>query len=210
VGEVVLGEEVGDAEPATGPQHAETLGQHGILVARQVDHAVGDDHVHGLAGQRDGLDVAFEPVDVGQARPGLVGAGEVEHLVGHVEAVGGAGGGDATGGEQDVDAAPGAEVEHGHAVAQLGHRGRVAAAERGLEGAGGHLVALAGGVEAGAEPLGLLAGDGGDVGAAAAVRRRRIGCGARRGGVAGADAIGVRGVGQLSHAVSSCSASGIT
>ena len=66
-----------------------------------------------LGGERDRFDVALEPVHVLDAGLGLVGAGEVEHLVGHVEAVGGAGRADAAGGEQDVDAAAGAEVEHG-------------------------------------------------------------------------------------------------
>ncbi len=61
----------------------------------------------------------------------LVGAGELEHLVGHVEAVGLAGRADAPGREQHVDAAAGAEVEHGLALVELGDRGRVAAAERG-------------------------------------------------------------------------------
>ena len=82
-----------------------------------------------FVGERDGLDLALEPVDVLDAGLGLVGAGEVEHLVGHVEAVGGAGRADAAGGEQDVDAAAGAEVEHDVAGLEVDHRGRVAAAE---------------------------------------------------------------------------------
>ena len=83
----------------------------------------------------------------------------VEHLVGHVEPVGDAGGADAAGGEQHVDAAAGAEVEHGLALVQVGHRGRDAAAERGQQRGVGQLVLLAVGVEAGAEELGLLVGD---------------------------------------------------
>jgi hypothetical protein len=47
----------------------------------------------------------------------LIFAGEGEHLVGHVEAVGFAGGADAAGGEEHVDAASGAEVEDGLAGA---------------------------------------------------------------------------------------------
>ena len=76
-------------------------------------------------------------------------AGELEHLVGHVEAVGLAGRADAPGGEQDVDAAAGAEVEDGLALVQLGDRGRVAAAERGELGGVGQGVAVVGAVEAG-------------------------------------------------------------
>ena len=39
-GQVLFGENVRDAEPATGPEHTETLGEDGGLVAGQVDHAV--------------------------------------------------------------------------------------------------------------------------------------------------------------------------
>ena len=53
-------------------------------------------------------------VDAGLA---LIFAGEGEHVVGHVEAVGLAGGADAPRGEQHIDAAAGAEVEHGLARA---------------------------------------------------------------------------------------------
>ena len=60
----------------------------------------------------------------------LVRARELEHLVGHVQAVRLAGRADPAGGEQHVDAAAGAEVEHGLALVQVGDRGRVAAAER--------------------------------------------------------------------------------
>ena len=126
------------------------------------------------------------------ARLRLVGAREVEHLVGHVEAVGGAGRGDAAGGEQDVDAAAGAEVEHGHAVAQIGHRGRVAAPERREQRCIGQLVLLRA-VEAGAEQLGLLVGDDRAVARAATscdrvAARRREGSG----GVALADGLAQR------------------
>ena len=59
-----------------------------------------------------------------------VGAREVEHLVGHVDADRLAGRADAAGGDQDVGAGAGAEVEHGLALAQVGDGGRHAAAER--------------------------------------------------------------------------------
>jgi hypothetical protein len=61
--------------------------------------------------------VSFAELDVGDA--GLVGvaAGQCEHLVGHVQSVGLAGGSDPTGGQEYVDAAAGAEVEYGLARA---------------------------------------------------------------------------------------------
>ena len=82
-----------------------------------------------------------------------VGEGQGEHLVGHVQPVGLAGGADAAGGEQDVDAAAGAEVEHAFAFVEVGDGERVAAAEGGGDGVGGQGVALVGGVEGGAEVL---------------------------------------------------------
>ena len=39
------------------------------LVAGEVDHAVGDDHVHRVDGQRDLLDLALEELDVRRRRP---------------------------------------------------------------------------------------------------------------------------------------------
>ena len=58
-----------------------------------------------LSGRGMCFDLAFEEFDVFDAGLALVFAGEGEHLVGHVEAVGFAGGADAAGGEEDVDAA---------------------------------------------------------------------------------------------------------
>ena len=84
-----------------------------------------------IVGQRDVLDLALQELDV-RRRPALrwFSPRKREHLVGHVEAVGFAGGADAARREQHVDAAAGAEVEHGFAVLQFGERGRIAAAER--------------------------------------------------------------------------------
>ena len=68
-------------------------------------------------------------IRVRRACSGCVVAGEREHLVRHVEPEHAAGRADALRREDDVDAAAGAEVEHGLAFVQLRHRGRVAAAE---------------------------------------------------------------------------------
>jgi hypothetical protein len=127
-------------------------------------------------------------VDVRDAGLALVGAGQREHLVGHVEAVGGPGGADAARGEQDVDAAAGAEVEDGLSGAEVGDGGGVAAPERGEEGLVGEAGALVVGVDGAAEEIGLLVGDDRCVGAAAAGRGVP---GGRQGGrgVAGADGL---------------------
>jgi DNA invertase Pin-like site-specific DNA recombinase len=97
-GQVVFGEDVGDAEPAAGPEHAETLGENGGLVAGQVDHAVGDDHVDRLIRKRDRFDMALEEFGVGGPGLGGIVPGEVQHLIGHVQAVGLSGGADPVGG----------------------------------------------------------------------------------------------------------------
>ena len=78
---------------------------------------------------------------------GGVAAGEVEHLDGGVEPVGEAGRADPPGRQQHVDAAAGAEVQHGVAGLQVGDGDRVAAAEadahRGVREAG-EVVVVAG------------------------------------------------------------------
>ena len=75
------------------------------------------------------LDLALEEVRVRDSGLGLVVLGEREHLVGHVEPVDDARRPDAPRGEEDVDAATRAEVEHRVALAQLGDGRRIAAAE---------------------------------------------------------------------------------
>jgi hypothetical protein len=50
LGEVVLGDDVGDAEPPARLEDSVRLGEHRGFVGGQVDDAVGDDHVDGLRG----------------------------------------------------------------------------------------------------------------------------------------------------------------
>ena len=102
----------------------------GVFVAREVDDAVRDDDVGGVARQRDALDVAAQELDVRRAGLRLVLVGEREHLVRHVEAVRLARRADALGGEQHVDAAARSEIEHDLAGTKLRERRRIAAAER--------------------------------------------------------------------------------
>ena len=172
--------DVGNREAPAGPQHAEGLAQHAVLVAGEVDHAVGDDHVHARAGQRDVLDLAAQELDVREPALRLVLLGEGQHLVGHVEPVGLAGGAHALRREQHVDAAAGAEVEHGLAGLQLRERRRIAAAERGGERRAGHVAGLGRVVEVRGDRVARAPGGG--AGAAAARGGGRGGAAARAAG----------------------------
>ena len=58
--EALVGDDVADSQPAARAEHPERLGQYAGLVGGQVDHAIGDDHVHVAVGQRDVLDVAVQ------------------------------------------------------------------------------------------------------------------------------------------------------
>src|SRR3970040_1763758 len=45
-------------------EHPESLRQNAVLVGREVDHAVGDDDVHGVVRERDLLDLPLEAFHV--------------------------------------------------------------------------------------------------------------------------------------------------
>src|SRR5215468_3883733 len=150
--------DVGHGKATAGLEHAKGFGQHTILVGREVDHAIGDDHIHAGLGQGDLLDLALEELRVLDARLALVVAGEGEHLVRHVESVGFAGGPDAPGGEKHVDAAPRAQIQHGLAGLELGERRGIAAAKRGGCGFAGQAPRLRRRVEVGGDGMALAPG----------------------------------------------------
>src|SRR5829696_3183448 len=164
---VGIGDDIADREASAAAQHARRLAEHGRLVFGQVDHAVADDHVDRVVGQWRRLDRALDELDILHTGLGLVSPRQLEHLVGHVQAVGLAGGADAAGREQHVDATPGPEVENRLALMQIGDCGRVAAAERSQVGRVGQRLTIGVVVETGAERLALLVGDHGGVAAAA-------------------------------------------
>ena len=153
----VLGDDVGDSEPAARFEHPGDLQQDLRLVGREVDHTVGDDDVDRVGGQGDLLDQALEEDGVPDPGVGGVLARQREHLVGHVEPVREAGRPDALGGQDDVDSSAGTQVEDGLAFAELGDRRRVAASERGEGGSVRKLAALLEGVERRAEVLARVA-----------------------------------------------------
>ncbi len=162
-------DDVGDGEAAAGAEDAEGFGEDAVLVGGEVDDAVGDDDVDGVVREGDVLDLSLEELDVGEAGLELVLAGEGEHLVGHVEAVGKTGSPDAAGGEEDVDASAGAEVEDDLAGEEIGEGGGVAAAEAGEDGVLGEYARLIGRVEIAGDGVaaaegGIAAGGGSGVG----------------------------------------------
>ena len=73
---VGVGDHVGDGEAPAGAQDARGLAQHLRLVAGEVDHAVGDHDVDGRVGERQLLDVALDELDVLDAGLLRVGARE--------------------------------------------------------------------------------------------------------------------------------------
>ena len=97
--------------------------------------------------------VPFDELDVLHAGRALVAAGQLEHLVGHVEAVRLARRADPAGRQQDVDPAARAEIEDRFALVELGDGRRVSAAQRGELRRVGERVALLAGVELGAEDV---------------------------------------------------------
>ena len=134
---MVVGDDVGDPDSATGSKHPLDLVEYRLLVGREVDHAVGDDDVDGLVPQRDVLDVSAQELDIAGPCLGGVAAGQVEHLVGHVQPVGEPAGADPTSREQDVDPPARPQIEHDLALGEVGDGKWIAASQAGCSGVRG-------------------------------------------------------------------------
>ena len=94
------------------------------------------------SGQRDRLDLAAEEHRVLRAGLARVGAGQVQHLLGHVQAVRLPGRADPAGRQQHVDAAAGAQVQHRLPGMQVRHRDGITAAEAGPHRAAGQAASV--------------------------------------------------------------------
>jgi hypothetical protein len=81
-------DDIRNGKAATRFQDAERFPQHAVFVARQVNDAVAYDDIDGGVRQRDMLDFAFEKFDVLNPGLALVLAGECQHFIRHIEAVG--------------------------------------------------------------------------------------------------------------------------
>ena len=110
------------------------------------------------AGSGIDLDHALEEDRVPDPRLGGVPLRQREHLVGHIEPVGASGRADALGGEDHVDPAARAEVEHGLALAEVRDRGRIAAAQARERGGLWELAPLVGLVQRLAEARSAVVG----------------------------------------------------
>ena len=110
-----------------------------VLVGGEIDDAIGDDDVDGIVGKGNVLDFAFQEFDVFDAGLLLILVRQSQHFVGHIETVGFAGWADAPGGEQHINAAAGAQIEHDFAGIEFRQRGWIAAAERSQQGFRGNL-----------------------------------------------------------------------
>ena len=159
--EAIFGDDVGDAYAAAWREDAEGFCEDARLVGAEVDDAVGDDDVDGLIVEGEVLDGAEVEGGVEDARLGGVGVGELEHLVGHVDAVGVTGGANAAGGEDDVNAAAGAEVEDAFAFSKFRDGHGVAAAKADRLRGHGELDEVGSVIEGGAEDLAFAVGEGG-------------------------------------------------
>ena len=123
-------DDVGNGQTPTRLEHSECLAEHCGFVGGQVHDAVGDDHIHRLVGQWDGLDGALEELGVGHTGLGLVSPGEGQHLGRHVQAICLACRSDSSSRQEHVNPPTGAEVEDDLARMQFGEQRGVPAAER--------------------------------------------------------------------------------
>ena len=151
---------VGHGDASAGFQHARHFAPDLRLVGRKVDDAVGNDGVHGIVGDGQMLDFAKAEFDVVQAGflPVMrdVVARLAEHFRRHVHADGAAGGANFASGDEHVETAAAAEIEHGFAGLQRGERGGIAAGKPHVRAVGQRLEFLDGVAEFARELFGLL------------------------------------------------------
>jgi hypothetical protein len=129
--DALVGDGVADAEPAAGLEHSEGLGQHCGLVVGQVDHAVGDHHVHRPVRQRDVLDAAVQELDVANTCLLGVAARQAQHVGAGIQPVHLAVRTHPAGRQQHVDPTTRSQVQHGLSGMDVRHGHRIAAAQTG-------------------------------------------------------------------------------
>src|SRR5215472_5524773 len=133
-GQVAADQHIRYRQTSAGLKDAKRFGEDAVFVAGEIDDAVRNDHVDGVVGERDVFDRALEEFNILNTGLFLILAGQREHFVGQVQAIGFSGKADAFGGKNDVNAAPRAEIKHGFAGLQLSEGRGVTATERGRDG----------------------------------------------------------------------------
>jgi len=116
-------------QPAARFQRPEGLAEYLALVGREIDDAVGQDHVGGGLGHRQVLDLAEAELHLRVAALICIAARLGDHLRRHVDADDVAVRSDGLGRQEAIQAAAGAQIQHRFADFQAGHGGRVAAAD---------------------------------------------------------------------------------
>jgi len=124
-----LVDDIRDRETPARLQRAERLAKNLRLVRHQINDAVREDHVGGVVGDGQMLELTQSELDIARVDPGRVLSRFLEHLVRHVDANHMARHADLAGGEKAVEAGAAAEIDDGLAGLQGRYRLRVAAAE---------------------------------------------------------------------------------
>ena len=130
------------SKPPAGLEHAEGFGEDLALIAGEINHTVGKDHIHGAILDGQGVGLAQAELDLGVALLFSRGAGALDHGGGHIHADHMPGFSHPVGGEEGIDPAAAADIQGGLAGLQGGDGGGIAAAERDFRGFRGDLGAF--------------------------------------------------------------------
>ena len=130
---------IGELHPAAEHEHAEELGEGGVLVRDQIDDAVRDDDVEALVGERQQLRLALDERDVRRAHLGCRGARLRQHRRRHIDARHVPLFADHLRGDERVGAGAASEIEHALAGSEPAERERVCDAGERLDRAVGNV-----------------------------------------------------------------------
>src|SRR5665213_136095 len=119
-----------DGEPSARLENPKRFFEHFSFVCREIDDAIGNNHIYSAIWERDVFYLAPEKFNVLSSGLPLVLVRERQHLVSHVETVSLPGRTHALGAEQYIDSASGAEIKNSLSGIQLCQCRRVATAQR--------------------------------------------------------------------------------
>src|ERR1043166_2985215 len=86
-GNIATHNHIGNGEAAARPQNAKSFLDHSVFASGEIDHAVGNNHVHGIVGKRNVFDSALQKFHVRQPGLLLILPRQHQHLVSHVQSV---------------------------------------------------------------------------------------------------------------------------